>query len=293
MVKRHFKLLGAIPLAGMIALMVSAPAPADEAKAVLRLDGSNPKALQTKFGIYGFRSKQAIFMETDGYRFYLPAQEKIPQTGVYTYFALSGDCEVIASYELLKIETPKAGYGASVGMAFDIAAGKDRGDIQRVDRVGGESGYAIHSSFGGGKGQKKDEDRFVAAKSKRGQMGLRRVKDELIFLAAEDGGELREIDRMPFTEETIRAVRFFADPGGSPTVVDVRVRQIEMRAEEITGGVTEKDASLSPWWWLLLLIPLSAAAAGGGFWFWWSRRQKADADEPETPAPRKVRLKKA
>lgn len=247
---------------------------AGEMKAAMIIDSSNLQLLQAKFATYGSRNRDIIFPGTDGIRFLLPDQvEGMGQTGLYSYFALAGDCEVIITYELLKLQTPRIGYGCGVGLAFDLAEGGGRGDIQRVYRVGNETGFALHS---GVRAKKKDTDGFVSSTTSWGRIGLRRIKKELIFLAADEGGELQEIKRLPFTDETIRTLRLFADQGGSPTMVDVLVRQIEIRAEEITGGVAERDARTSAWWWLPAAIPACAALL-----LWrWRRRSVIDKSVP-------------
>lgn len=125
---------------------------------------------------------------------------------------------------------------------------------------------------------------MVPTKARQGRIGLRRVGKELIFLAADKPtDDLDEIGRLPFTERTVQAVRLFADPGGSPTVVDVRLRQITVRAEETTGGMPKSEVRASHWWWLLLALPVVAAALG--FWLW-RRGRSRDGDDGEAKAVR-------
>jgi hypothetical protein len=240
---------------------------AGEMNAALKIDLSNAQSLPTKFERYGSPNRDAIGAESDGLRIWLPERvEGLGQTGLYSYFALAGDCEVIIAYELLNVKPPQTGYGCGVGLAFDLASGGGRGDIQRVIRVGKESGFALHSDVAA---KKKDADAFLPSTATRGRIGLRRVKKELIFLAADEADDLREIKRLPFTDATIRTVRLFADQGGSPTTVDVLIRHVEIRADEIAGGVAKHDVRTSAWWWLLTLIPL-----GGGLLLWQSRKRR-------------------
>jgi hypothetical protein len=260
-----------LPTAAVVLLLTSV-AGAGEMKATLKVDGSNPQVLQIRFSNYGYRARPAVFPEQDGVRFWLPAGVAgVPQTGLYSYFALAGDCEVTLTYELLNLPRPRSGYGSGVGLAFDGGDGVGRGSIQRVVRTSGESGYVLQSSVAGSLGKPSEEERFVPATAKRGQIGLRRIKKELIFLVSDSPtGPPEEVDRLPFTDQTIRVVRVFADPGGSPTAVDVRVRQMEVRAEEITGGIPERDQQTSRWWWLLALVPTAGVPL---VWFWRARRR--------------------
>ncbi len=219
-----------------------------------------------RFATYGYRPRQAILLETGGLRFRLPGGVSgVAQTGLYSLFALAGDCEVTLTYELLNVPTPRMGYGSGVGLAFDIEGGAGRGAIQRVFRTGDGSGCVLQTTPGESISEMREVDRFEPTASGRGRIGLRRVKNELIFLSADAPPDpLKEIDRRTFSDRTIRTVRLFADPGGSPTAVDVRVRQIEIRAEEIAAGVPQSEPRQWTWAWLWAVVP----AAGGALVLW-------------------------
>lgn len=228
-------------------------------------------ALRTQFGTYGYRPQQSLRVEADGLRFWLPAGvAQVGQTGFYSYFVLAGDCEASCAYELRNLQPPRGGYGSGVGLAFDAGDEVGRCVIQRVHKTPEGAGYALNVHLIGADGKASDENRFVPTKAKRGRIGLKRVKKELIFLASDDPGtEGKEIDRLTFTDRTIRAVRLFADPGGSPTAIDARVNKIDVRAEQITGGVPEKEKPRTQWWWL---AAFPAIGAGVLVWRWRRRR---------------------
>ncbi len=242
----------------------------------LKVDPAKFAVLRAQFGTYGYRTRQTIFVEASGLHLRLPADVRdVPQTGLYSYFALSGDCEVMLTYEMLNVPPPKSGYGSGVGLAFDIEGGAGRGVIQRMFRIGDGSGCVLQTAAGESVGRVKDVDRFVPSASPRGRIGLRRLSNELLFLSADTPTEpLREIDRLPFTDRTIRAVRVFADSGGSPTAVDVRVGQIEIRAEEIASGLPKREPKQWSWTWLWVVV---AVAGGGlGLWTWRARRRNGE-----------------
>jgi hypothetical protein len=276
------------PPALLAACLLAPAVTAGDMKMELKLDGSNPRLLPTKFDSYGYLNN-SIRPEKDGLRILLPGRvEGVTQTGIYSLFAVAGDCEVTLTYQFLKLPSPKSGYGCGMGLALDLPSGHGRGDIQRVNRVNDESGYLVHTEVSG---LSAPGDRFISTEATWGRLGLRRINKELIFLAADEGTELKEIERRPFTEETIRAVRLFADAGGSQAAVEVRFKLIDIRAEEIAGGVTARDSATSPWWWLFLLIPV-AGVAGGLFWLWRMFRRPSEDDEEAAPRSR-PRLKKA
>jgi hypothetical protein len=176
---------------------------------------------------------------------------------------------------LLTVQTPKTGYGSGLGLALDLEEEGNWGSIQRVHKLPDGNGYILQTKLTAANGQMHEEYHFEPREARWGRIGLRREKKELVFLAADNTAEpLVEIKRLPFTDRTIRVVRFFADPGGSPTALDVRVRDVSVRAEEITGGVPERDRQGSSWWWLWGL----PVVGGVGFWYWRVRRRSADSD---------------
>jgi hypothetical protein len=120
---------------------------------------------------------------------------------------------------------------------------------------------------------------------------------------------LAEIERLPFTTGNIRAVRVYADPGGSPTAVDVQVSEMQARAEQIAAGVPrrpEPPRMTWVWWvvagvagvvllgWLWLLYPVGIGGKretgphlpshrwGPRAWVAHSRRGHSSATRPRT-----------
>jgi hypothetical protein len=265
--------------------LAPSPGQGQETKVDLTIDGSKPHLLRTLFSVYGYLPHQSIVAEPGGViRFRLPdGVTGTSQTGVYSYFALAGDCEVTITYQVLKLATPKTGYGSSVGLAFDLDAGQGRGGIQRVCQLKGKHGYALETNLK--EREKPEEYRFVSATAREGRIGLRRAGKELIFLTADRPLDpLQEIGRMPFTDQTIRVVRLFADSGGSPTEIDARVGQIEMHADQMTGGIPRKVEAPPSRWWLWLILPTTATP-----FLWWRWRVRRRDTEVEEAKPRKPR----
>src|SRR5580700_3023856 len=112
------------------ALAVLALLPALGAAEPQELDTTvSPKAYDTHFARYGYSPGKAIVREPRGFRFQLPAREKgVGQTGVYSYFALAGDFEVSATFELIDAMPPLSGYGVTCGIAVDTE-GPDGGVV--------------------------------------------------------------------------------------------------------------------------------------------------------------------
>jgi hypothetical protein len=261
-----------VAVVAAVFLALGAPAALAQMKDELKLAASGPGAVRTRFGVYGPGGPQAILAEKGGLRFRLPARAGgVAQTGLYSYFALSGDAEASFAYELVSLPTPLKGYGSGVGLAFDAGDEVGRGCIQRVHKPTKESGYVLQAWLPEPGGKMKEEYRFVATAAKRGWIGLRREKKELVFLASDELGKSpEEIGRLPFTERTIRAVRLFADAGGSPTALDVRASEVHVRAEEITARVPRRERPSRWWLWRLAAAPCAGLLA----WGWRSYRKR-------------------
>ena len=249
-VLRGVFLFGCLPIC-----LLASDARAGDMKDTIKIDAANPNVVHTMFGSYGYQPRREIAPAPGGVRIKLPAGSgKIPQTGLYSLFTLAGDCEVSCKFELIDVPEPKAGYGCGVGIGFDLAEDDGRGTIQRMTRLKNEAVFVLQTNLYGDHDKREVVEKLAPAKGKRGWLGLRRVKKELIFLAASDWNESPvEIERMPFSDRAIQAVRFYADSGGSPTAVDARFLDITIQAEEITGAVPKSEQPVSRLWlWGLL-----------------------------------------
>lgn len=223
--------------------------------------GANVKYLKSHFGRYPPVAK-AIEFEPQGVRFLLTTSTKEPkQTGLYSFFAVAGDFEISATYDWTPVVVPKDGYGVSCGIGIDTDTRTihlERGNFPSITG----SGYRITwTEMENGKKVYKN-DAPVATKAKRGQLVLRRENKDVICLTADGTGDLVEQRRIPFTTETVRKVRFFADPGNAPTNMDARLTKIHLRAEEITTNTPLSEAGGWGWWITGGALLILAIAAG-------------------------------
>lgn len=220
---------------------------------------ANPLLYKTHFGRFGPRSTKVVIVESNGgIRLYLPAESKgAKQAGMYSYFALAGDFEVSANYELINVPMPTKGYGAGFGLAVDTGGLEGDVSVRRGQWIGEGEGIQVI------RGQNLDgemsyETKFFPTKTKKGRIVLRREKDEIVLRVADKPfGEAIELYRVPFTETTIRSLRVYADSGGSPTIVDGRITNLTATAAEITGGIPERDRDEFPIWVIILSIVLA------------------------------------
>jgi hypothetical protein len=220
---------------------------------------ANPRLLETHFGRYGYSTAKTITREPQGVlHFRLPAHtEGVGQTGIYSYVKIDGDFEVSASYDWIDVTMPKIGYGASCGIAIDSG---DRGvmvSLARSHFAEPDKGPGYGVTVGKSLGTKVDYDtKYYYSKAKRGRLVLRREKGEVICLTADGSKDpLEERQRVPLTQ-AVGQVRFFADAGGSPTLVDARLGQMRVQADEITGGFAKSEQPWTMPWWAIVAMSL-------------------------------------
>ena len=262
--------------AALLVLGMSQAARADDYKAALDLL-ANVKYLDTYFSRYGYSPAQSILRDAQGFRFKLPALAKgVDQTGAYSYFALAGDCEVSATFDVNDLSRPQKGYGASVGIAVESKDKSAQVQLARGATTKLVNGYLITEGSRGDDGTPNwKPPQHFPTQAKSGRLVLRREKTELVCLAADKPkDEPRELCRLEFNGSTITKIRVYADPGGSPTAIDARIGNLQVRAAEITGGVPLSEQGRSwAWLWItlaLILLPIL------GLWLWRHRRAASD-----------------
>jgi hypothetical protein len=238
--------------AWFVGLCLALPAAAGEMKAELDCT-ADPRLLDTHFARYGHAPSKSIARAGKGeLRFRLPAATKdVAQTGLYSYVVLAGDFEFSAAYEWTAVTPPQGGYGVSCGIVVDMGGAGMSVSLARANLPGKGQGEGYAVTVGQPTAtETKYETSHYPIPASSGRLVLRREQAELICLVAEgEKNPLRELCRLPFPEGTVRQVRVYADAGGSPTAVDVRVSRIRIRAEEITGGFPRREQpSTMPWW---------------------------------------------
>jgi hypothetical protein len=236
---------------------------------------ANIRLFDTHFARYGHATSKSITREAKGVRITLPAKKDVAQTGLYSYVVLAGDFEVAVNYEWLAVTSPNGGYGVSCGIAIDTGNPGIMVSLARANLPGkGQGdGYAVTVGTTPANGPTKYETTHFPFTAKNGRLMMRREQAELVCLVTESAKvPLRALCRLPFTEDTVHQVRVYADGGGSPTAVDVRLSQIQMRAEEITGGYPVRDQPRAiPW----LLIVGGVSSVALVVLFFVRRRQKS------------------
>jgi hypothetical protein len=234
----------------------------------------------------GADPERQVLPEAKGLRIRLPAAEKAwPPAGILPRFGMHGDFEITLSYEVLKIEPPRSGYGSGV-VLWVMSGDEQQGTaaIARSHRVQEGSTYVLDRALPHADGQLRHDEQFVPTTSKFGKLRLQRTGDTLRYLAAEgNADEFRELRQEPFGTADATVVRIVADPGWSPT--DVR-----FRTEAMPLWGTDKQAR--GWLaWLAAAGVLGLALAALFAVLWWRRRQCPPSAAPMAGAGKGVKAK--
>jgi hypothetical protein len=226
------------------ALLVTAPGRAAELDCT-----SNVQRLRSFFRDYGPDAVRRLTRDTQGIHFCLSdAARDSGQVGLFSYFALAGDFEVTATFELLSAPAPRKGYGTSCGIALD--ADGHTVSLVRGQQVGKRPGYLANEGRLLEGSMKYTDLEYQPTTITRGRLILRREGTSLICLvSAKPATDPEELCRVEFPG-IIRKVRLFADPGGSPNVLDARLTKVRIQAEDIITDVLERAPGTSIGWWL-------------------------------------------
>ena len=202
---------------------------------------AHPRLLDTHFSRYGPIAARNVSRDAKGVRIRLPATGRLAsQSGLYSYFALAGDFEVTIDYDLISLPKPESGYGSAVGISLD-AENVEEGSLSFYRGIHPQQGpaYWVTRAKPGDNGTAY-ETKFYPSTARNGKLVFRREKDVIVCLAADSiRFEPHELVTIPFVPGAIRPVRIFADSGGAPTALDVRLTNFQIRAQEITGGIPE------------------------------------------------------
>jgi serine/threonine protein kinase len=207
-------------------------------------DFRGSKAVNSQLRLWSADDLNAITrFEAEGLRVTMPAGRPVTwPVEVRTSFAISGDFEVTASYELLSAARPTKGYG--VGVTLNIADHGDRNKFAKMSRsVLPKKGSVFHSQFWVNSPRHADQERTKPTLSRIGQLRLLRKGTVLQGLAA-DGleGNFEEILTIKqFGTENMNSVLLgVMDSGGPGFAVDARLLDFRVRASNF---VPKPDAT--------------------------------------------------
>lgn len=238
--------------------------------------------------------KKHVETGTDGLRLLAPPQVKA--LGVAFMPPLRGDFEVTASYALphaTQPGRPSRGSGGGASMRVWSVDGKRQlAGFFGVNGLQADQGGRYTMNRGrieNGKHDIRGETARTSARS--GSLRVVRQGATLYFLAAdEESPEFRRLHQIPFTTDDTAGIRLGVQPVDPTAGMEVRWKNLVIRAEEIVGIGEEQRAAMPEelqssepeqpieqarggrrWvWWLVLVLVVSLSTTG----LWWMARRK-------------------
>jgi hypothetical protein len=225
----------------------------------------------------GSNHARVVQTEPRGLRIALPTDHGNKQpVGLVAATGAHGDFEITMEFDLLQVDKPTTGYGAGVSIYIATAAPtKEAATIARVVRPDGTQVLTFHRATTSSEGKRQHHTESLATEAQSGKLRLVRSGTTLSYqFARGESNAFHEVHEAELGEEDLEMIRFAADAGGSPTLVDVCIKAVSIKADDF--GSARSPLPSSPWsfWWLAGLAVLLTAAAG--YWLW-SRPPPADS----------------
>lgn len=242
-----------VVVAGVLA---AGPVSAQSGRPLERFDpAADAPRFARVFREYSVRPGRAVTLSPQGMAFELAATPNAGHVGARAGAMLAGDFAVEVRYEVATLpETVTTGYGVLFGLSV-TAPGTD-GSASLVRGV-----YKEGSQLSAGRALPQPKGTHYASRrfptdAKAGRLGLRRVKDEIIAIAADTPtGDWVELNRYPFPTEPVEAVNLYADTGGA--AAELKGRLYDLRV--VSGGpVSLADVKKGPAGKTFVPLPMPA-----------------------------------
>jgi hypothetical protein len=210
--------------------------------------------------------------DNDGYRITLPALRKNPDVvGLIVTSAVSGNFEITTGYDLIDLGHSKTDQlvGVELYLMTDTPTQESVGLYRGIQGKEREEVFSC-MRMTGPKGKRSYPNHIEPATTKSGRLRVTRTGTEVVYWAAEDEGEFRELWCYELNTEDLRMVRIAAYTSRTPEAVDVRIRDLRIRAtdmaiDEATGSpaVAEAPPASKGRGWLIVGGLTSLLLAGG------------------------------
>jgi hypothetical protein len=221
------------------------PAPQQAPPKEFHQDFRDGRLLHSALQLVGPEADQVSRFEAEGLRITLPANrpEHYP-VEVVTTFALGGDFEITAAYELLSATQPADGYG--VGVALNVADNKQRTKFAKIARVLlVKAGSVFQAESWNNHVKNGYRARTKPTESRLGRLRLVRKGPSLRYLAAEGtAGDFQEVSAQDdFGTDDLAHIHLVVADSGSPgNAVDARLVDFTIRAASLNPDPTQPVA---------------------------------------------------
>jgi hypothetical protein len=223
-----------------------------------------------KFRPTGANTAKSIQPETQGLRIRLPANR--PNTlpvGLIARSGIRGDFEITLSFEVLKVDRPTQGHGAGISIWITLPTPtRDAATLAWLFNPDGERFLVANRAANAASGEREYHGATpVPTNISFGRLRLARKDATLTYAVAEGASrDFQEIYQTEWSSADVETIRFAADTGGSPTSVDVRLREIAIHAADL-GSARVVATAKSPWQFRLVIVAIFSVLAGAIYWF--------------------------
>ncbi len=212
-----------------------------------------------------------IKRESNGLRLTLPEGRKyLGPIGISTLFAVHGDFDITATFEILHAQEPDVGFGVGAILRIAKQPPKDSATIGRLVRPAGKELLLWERSFVDFEGTPTIESGSVPYSGIVGKLRLKRTGSTLEYFYAPDADEqiFQLIHQCEFGTEDLRRVTLSGVTGRESVALDMRWLDLWIRSDglPVVPGAIE---NVETYWWLA--IALAGIAGAGLILYRWIR----------------------
>jgi len=232
--------------------------------------------------------QKIVRRESSGVRIRVSGKKSgFPPFGISPRFRVSGDFEITVSYELVKLDKPASGYGVSVSLwAMTDTPSVDAATLSRAHRPHDGNAWVADKGWWAVSEKKYYHDgQTFPTQCRAGKLRLVRTGSVMHYLVAEgDSDEFRELRLASFNDEDLSQIHLGVDTGESTSPVEVLLKDLRIRAEELPVGASRRQTSRAWLIWLVAGIIGIGAVFASALVFWKFAHARRAVQKPEQQA---------
>jgi DNA-directed RNA polymerase subunit RPC12/RpoP len=213
-------------------------------------DFRNKRPISEDFGLHGPDKENETKAENEGLRFTLGADRRANWPAeIRPKFALVGDFEFTATYDLLAAAQPDEGYGVGVNLTLGIREGNRNTTFAKISRVNRPKKASMYYAESWSPQPKSYDAKAKPTDAMSGQLRLTRVGKVLKFFVSDGPGkEFEEIWELKnFGDMDLPHNGFSVSDSGKPgnavdaRLIDLRVRMGNIQFDKAIGPAPLPD----------------------------------------------------
>lgn len=222
--------------------------------------------------------QKSVRRDPEGVRIRINGSESgFPPYGITPRFRVCGDFEITVSFEIVTLNKPILGYGASVSIWVMVDAPTvDAVTMARSNRPwDGNVWVADKGWWDVGEKKYHHNNHSFPTQCAAGKLRLVRIGSNVHFLAAEgDTSEFQELHQVDYKIDELTQIHLGVDTGGDKGPAEILLTDIRIRAYELPLGGINKSRIKWSWliWLMSALFGLGIICVGLIFYWKFARR---------------------